>query len=256
MKKLHEKIYLALVLVMAFSISLSAQTPLNESSLNPPSNLDGEIVADNDAQLSWDAPAADQIYLHWDDGEFYSEFGFMLNAANFDIASKWDPSHLTAYDGWEIVGVRFFVTHSSASLKIKVWEGEDDTQIYTEDVTSFTEDDWTEITLANPVTIDVSKTLHAGLNIDMPFGAPVMGHDKGPAIDGYGNLYRYEGTWYSDFDNNYLFQILIAPKSAPRSTSEMLGYNVYRDDEKVNANTVTAPAYVDKDLFNGSFKFN
>jgi len=193
-------------------------------------------------------------YLHWDSGENSDSWGFMLGGAQFDVAAKWNPEHIANYDGWEITSLRFFVTNPNPTLQLKIWTGPDATEVYSQDVTTFNINDWTEITLDNPVTIDASTELWAGLYIDMPVGAAVMGTDDGPAVTGLGNLYNYAGTWYSDGSKNWNIQIQVdGSKSGPK---DFLGYNVYRDDIVINIDPVTSTAYVDENLLNGTYNYH
>ncbi len=126
-----------------------------------------------------------------------------------DFASKWDPDHIASYDGWTVTKMRFYLSNPMATVKLKIWTGPEATEIYSQDVTTFNINDWTEVTLDNPVTIDASTQFWAGLNVDMPFAGAVMGADEGPAIDEYGNIYRFNGTWYSDFDLNWNIQFQV-----------------------------------------------
>lgn len=150
------------------------------------------------------------LWLHWDDGVYADSWGFFLGAANYDVAQKWDPSDISAYDEWKITKIKFYVVNSNPTITIKVWEGTAANEIYSQDVSSFNVNTWTEVDLTTPVIIDASTQLWAGYNVDMPFGDAVVGTDNGPAEDEYGNLYRSNGVWYSDYNNN-LLQIFIEP---------------------------------------------
>jgi Leucine-rich repeat (LRR) protein len=114
--------------------------------------------------------------------------------------------------------------------------------------------DWTEVALDNPVAIDASTQLWAGLYVDMPVGGAVMGLDQGPAIDEYGNMYRYLGAWYSDVPANWNIQIT-AENPDKKGTKGLLGYNVYRNGEQLNEETWGSSAYVDENLLNGVYNY-
>ncbi|RLD56612.1 MAG: hypothetical protein DRJ05_11055, partial [Bacteroidetes bacterium] len=129
------------------------------------------------------------------------------------------------------------------------------TEIYSQDISSFNINSWTEITLDNPVTIDASTQFWVGLNIDMPATGDVIGQDAGPAIDEYGNIYRYNGIWYSDFDKNWNMQFMVENPEG-KAIDGLLGYNVFRNDEQINEDTWTSTSFVDEDLLNGTYNYH
>jgi Leucine-rich repeat (LRR) protein len=193
-------------------------------------------------------------YLHWDSGENATSFGNFLQPIEMDFVTKWDPDHIAAYDGWTLTKMRFYLTNPSPTVKLKIWTGPGATEIYSQDISDFNVNDWTEITLDTPVTIDASTQFWAGLNIDMPVTGAVIGQDEGPAIDNYGNIYRYNGTWYSDFNRNWNIQLQVEDPNN-REVNGLLGYNIYRDDEQINQNTWTSTSYVDENMLNGTYDY-
>jgi len=194
-------------------------------------------------------------YLHWDNGENYTSIGNYIVPSEFDFATKWDPDHIAAYDGWTVTKMRFYLTNPTPTVKLKIWTGQEATEIYSQDVSSFAINDWTEVTLDSPVTIDASTQFWIGLNIDMPTTGAVMGADEGPAIDGYGNIYRQNGsTWYSDFDMNWNIQFQVEDLGS-KAVDGLLGYNIYRNDEQINEDTWGGISYVDENLLNGTYNY-
>lgn len=150
---------------------------------------------------------SDTLWLHYDDVDMFDSWGFLISGEEYDIVAKWDPSDLTNYDGWEITKVRFIVTNANPYLKVKVWEGPNTTEIYSQDVDTYNVSSWTEVILDTPVPIDITQELWVGYYVDMThieLGGFVTATDDGPAEDEYGNLYRWNGTWYSDFYNHNL----------------------------------------------------
>ncbi|MCB2222407.1 MAG: leucine-rich repeat domain-containing protein [Bacteroidetes bacterium] len=213
----------------------------------------------SDFNLNWNiqakiiAPVA-PVSLHWDSGENYDSWGFWLNAAQFDVAAKWDPEHIAVYDSWEITEMRFWISNPMPTIQLKIWSGPGATEIYSQDIVSFNVNDWTEITLDSPVTIDASTQLWAGLYVDMPEPGPVIGLDEGPPIIGYGNNYKYLGNWYQDAGANWNIQITVE-NPAKKGIEDFLGYNIYRNGEIINDNFWGANAYIDENLLNGSYDY-
>ncbi len=144
--------------------------------LNPPQNLSYSVENYNDVTLYWDQPSTgDTATLHWDNGINYTSWGFLLNPEQYSVALKWDPDHIANYDGWLIKKMRIYVVSSASStLQLKIWTGPDATEVYSQDVTGYTINEWSDITLDEPVFVDASTQLWAGLNIDMPIAGAVI----------------------------------------------------------------------------------
>lgn len=258
MKKFNNVTTVVVSLIFIFSLTSQlqtfGQTWLSPNDLNPPTNLTATVVDDNDVNLFWIQPSiVDSTYLHWDNGENYTTFGNFIQPVEMDYAAKWDPNHISVYDGWIITEMRFYVSTPMPTINLKIWTGPDATEIYTQELSDWNVNDWTEVTLDNPVTIDASTQLWAGLNIDMPVTGAVMGCSEGPAISGYGDNYRFNGNWLLG-NLNWNIQIKIeAP--ATRSINSFLGYNVYRDEVQINEDTVTSTSYLDENLLNGTYGY-
>jgi len=249
------------VFILLFTFGIFSSIAFTQT-IEPPTNLTYQVADDNDVTLFWDAPVTggDSTWLHWDDGVNVDGYGFFLTNEIWDAAAKWDPSHITAYDGWYITGMRVYMTSGSADLTIKVWTGPNADLQYTELVSSFNVNAWTDLTLTTPYQIDASTELWAGIEIAQWAGTAPMGIDDGPAIVGYGDKMRYQGTWYDNstqgFDANWNIQILVASTTKAGVTAELLGYNVYRDGAMLNTSTVVVPTFVDLNLNNGLYDYH
>lgn len=152
-------------------------------------------------------------WINYDDIEMFDSWGFLISGEEYDIVAKWDPAFLVNYDGWKITKIKFIVVNTQPYLKVKVWEGTSFTEVYSQDVPSFNVNAWTEVELDTPVDIDITQELYVGYYVDMThieLGGFVTATDDGPAEDGYGNLYRWNGSWYSDFYNHNL-RVYIEP---------------------------------------------
>ena len=185
--------------------------------LNPPQNLSYSVENYNDVTLYWDQPSTgDTATLHWDNGINYTSWGFLLNPEQYSVALKWDPDHIANYDGWLIKKMRIYVVSSASStLQLKIWTGPDATEVYSQDVTGYTINEWSDITLDEPVFVDASTQLWAGLYIDMPFPGTVIGIDEGPVINGYGNLFYWNGGWQTQGAGNWNIQLILEQPVEP-----------------------------------------
>jgi hypothetical protein len=168
--------------------------------------------------LFWEQPHnSDSTYLHWDSGTNHDSYGFLIEGAQWCAANRWDTTNLQPYDGWEIRKLRFYVTTQPYHLKIKIWVGETPVEVYSQEVSSndYLPNEWSEIELTTPWVIDASEELRMGLYFDMPMPGAVMGLDEGPEVDGYGNWYLYNGTWYKNAAANWNLQSFVVKPVEP-----------------------------------------
>ena len=258
MKKFNKKTLIITLLVffgiVALTYSTFAQQNMGPKSIFPPTNLIVNVEDENDVNLLWTAPpTGNSTYLHWDNGVNYTSFGNFVQPAVQDYVTKWEPNHITDYDGWTITKMRFYVTDPTPTINIIIMTGPDATEIYSQNVPNFNINSWTEITLDTPITIDASTQLWAGLNIDMPIAGAVMGGDEGPAVSGYGDLYRFNNVWYNG-GLNWNIQFEVQDLNG-KTVNDLLGYNIFRNNIQLNENTWGGISFVDENLLNGTYDY-
>jgi Leucine-rich repeat (LRR) protein len=203
---------------------------------------------------------SEPVTLHWDNGhKDVNAFGFETSSANYACAAKWDPSHLAPFDGWKIKSMRFYLQYSSPTkVQLKIWEGPTHQEVYSQDVTNFNLDDWSEITLDTPFAIDASKEMYAGIYVEVPGPAHVIGADDGPLIDGYGFWLYYNNNWYTAQEAGMPYNMnlqLNLDNNGKGGEKGLLGYNVYRDNQKLNPEPISPTVYLDENLFNGTYEY-
>jgi len=196
---------IAILILPVFSY---AQTSIS-GNRNGAGILSQNHTGNNDAPLSREAAGVDEEdqWIHYDDTEMDDSWGFLIGGEEYDVVAKWDPEDISDYDEWVITKIKFIVVTDEPIFKVKVWEGPDVTEVYSQDVSTIIVNNWTEVTLDTPVTIDASQELWVGYYVDYTaseLGGFVTATDDGPPADEYGNLYRFNGTWYSDFNNHNL----------------------------------------------------
>ncbi len=202
-------------------------------------------------------------YLHWDSGTNDDFFGFFLDGSyQFACAAKWNPEHITEYDGWNITSMRFYLSNTTITdLQLKIWTGPDGTEVYTQDVdlSDVNQNDWTEITLDTPFPIDASTELWGGIYIDMPSPGSPVGVDEGPLVEGQGFWLYYQDQWWTADDagvnDNMNVQLGLEEPEERNGERSLLGYNVYRNDVVLNSNPVSPTVYVDENLYNGTYNY-
>jgi Leucine-rich repeat (LRR) protein len=203
------------------------------------------------------------LFLHWDNGhEDANAFG-MDDVEQYSCAAKWDPGSLTGYEGWKISSMRFYIQNTTVNdLKLKIWTGSEPTEVYSQDVSNYNVNDWTEIELDTPYEINADEQLFAGLYVDVPAGSSVIGADAGPLVDGYGFWLYHDGTWYTaqeaEMQYNMNLQIKVNPPEqlmSPGSVNGLMGYNIYRDDVLLTPEPISPTVFLDENLFNGYYDY-
>ena len=255
--------------------------------INPAQNLTAEQQSWNNVLLQWEAPADQPIYtLQWDNGENYTAIG-TNGAFDFDVASRWYPEDLGAYDGMWLTEVSFFPNEANCDYYIRVYTGSEADIVVDQAVASPTIGEWNTVVLDTPVPIDASQEFWFGYRANATAGFPA-GCDAGPAVAGNGDMiYDAESGWLVmsvDYGLNYNWNIAGTVVSGARDMSttltklpdvdrvnnskaslstsdvinnnperlvtdrDIIGYNVFRNEEQINEEIVNGLWYIDYDL--------
>ncbi len=302
-------IFLIVLLALSFSAFLQNEIIIHEnhisnfnkealtkSPLNPPTNLTGYMVGD-DLVLFWDSPtggSGNGEWIHWDTGENNGNGIGLAGGDYFYVASRWTPSELAPFDGMSVTQMSFFPNGDvGASYTLKIWIGENaGIEVMSQEVSSYTIDEFNIINLDNPVTIDASIEYWFGYKVFNNWGFFPAGCDDGPAIQEYGDMISMDGTnWVGmsgafGLDYNWNIAIYIdylkntSPPQAiskpvlpvsggtfmasetttsktqmfnPSSAKDLLGYNVH-----INGDSVVftiEPTYTIENIGNGTHEF-
>jgi Leucine-rich repeat (LRR) protein len=229
-----------------------------------------QIAGNWNIQLLLEAPP-EPTYLHWDGPHTDNYFGFLLDGSReYACAAKWNPEHLTEYDKWKITSVRYVLQSMYfMSLKIKIWQGPEREEVYSQDITEFNDKDWTETQLDTPFEVDASKEIYVGIYVKVVSSGFPIGMDTSQLIVGQGFWLHYNNNgfwkWYEGSDpdiaihNNMNLRIRVEPvkkgDEEDKGEKGLLGYNVYRDGNLLTPNPVTSTSYVDMNLVNGLYDY-
>ena len=142
---------------------------------------------------SYDGPIPQ--WIHWDDG---TNFNAISAGIQFDAAIHFLPEQIANLSGGSITKISFFPCSSgNASFRARIWQGAaGDNMIIDQGIPAVTWDQWNIVDLNTPVLIDISKDLWVGVEVTV-LGGYIVGCDDGPAIDGFGNMLNYQGSWYT-----------------------------------------------------------
>jgi hypothetical protein len=266
----------------------------SDAVLEPPTGLEAQVNG-NDVFLSWSAPVEPQ-WIHWDNGANNGTLslaggGSYTVASRWDTndLEPFDELFITK------VSVFLGSDDPEYVLKIwKGINGAN--LIYTQSLETINEQSWNTVQLISPVQIDASEELYFGLAIiDQPDGAPGVGKDSGPAVLSKGGLISFNGTSWMDLpdlgfnanwnlhayvdvspdgktstlgeqiENNPVISLNTTLEQHPPEpgaslqspvSSALTGYNVYRDEVKINDNLVLENSYTDYDLTGGNYNYH
>jgi hypothetical protein len=153
--------------------------------------------------LNWTAPDDGSIdeWIHWDDGVNSGNSIGTGSAVEFDVAHRWEPAQLAAYEGASVTQIAFFPAEAQCTYNVRVWVGAGAANmVVDQEVTNPVIGQWNTVTLTTPVPIDVTQELWTGYHVNAQTGYPA-GVDDGPAVDGYGNMMNF-GGWQTLLEIN------------------------------------------------------
>ena len=158
-----------------------------------PTNLVATGVT-NGIQLTWD-PVGSGEWIQWDDGTNVGNGIGLTSGGTFSCASHWAPADLIPYNGFSLQKVQFFpYGDPAATFVIKVWSGATGTTLlHTQNVTSYTVDEWNEVVLTTPVLINTATDFWFGYTVTHGAGTFPAGTDAGPAVSGKGDMISLSG---------------------------------------------------------------
>ncbi|MCB0806784.1 MAG: choice-of-anchor J domain-containing protein, partial [Bacteroidales bacterium] len=232
----------------------------------PPMNVEAMATIDGDIDVTWDVPGME--WIRWDAGVNNGNGVGLTSGGTFSVSSHWSPEDIAPYHGLSIETISFYANADpAATYTVKVWTGSNGlTEIYSQDVSTFTVDDWNDIALTTPVTIDANDHIWFGYECTHGAGTFPAGCDDGPALLGKGDMILSGGAWVdlvslsATLDYNWnlgaylvaadgsktemITKPVVAPASLevaesgttgvsnkfnPGSTKELTGYNVYHN---------------------------
>jgi len=167
-------------------------------------------------------------WLHFDNGENVNALG-LTNGGTFQWAARFTPDELAVWSGRRITVVRYHHDYTSGPFnmngKVKIYEAGSSTQpggILTEEPFTAYENDWTNITLSDPVDIAGDEDIWVAIEGTHSVGQYPAGMDPGPAVDGKGDWLCLSGSWSEaqshGFDANFNIWAGIGIGESPPNT--------------------------------------
>jgi len=217
--------------------------------LDPPENLE---VIDNTlfqnptiCWLEWNKPGwFYPFWLQYDNGINVSELGI---EGGFSYAAKWEPEQLTDFKNAQITKVNFFPCLSESSFILKIWNGQNASNlIYEQEYTQINYDEWNQIDLTSPVDINSDLELWIGFEVvsnDNPAG---VGYYTGSPNSDFIQIDGENWVHLSDYGFLYSWNLAAYVEAGKDSgtSNDLLGYLVHREGEVIT-DTIQELSYID-----------
>ena len=178
---------------------------------SPPQNLTGELV-DNNIAISWDEPGNGAQWVHWDTTEYETSYG-LIQGGTFIAASRMMVEDLEGFTDYYFTKLSFFPTSdTNAEYTIMVWQGENaDTLLVSQQVEEVNLGEWNEVTIIDPIQIDVEQELWFGVSVTHEAMYGVIGGGSGSANVGHGAYISLDGENWNEaqnigFNHNWLLR--------------------------------------------------
>lgn len=197
------------------AVAVELRLPANKASLlTAQQSDDGAVVLEwsADTRLTRMEPDATENYIQTD-----------YPARELEYVHRFRASDLSLYRGYRLRRIAFYPCQSpqTVTCTLRVWSAEPgsmDAEIVSERVLKeFGSTVWNNIVLTKTVEITGDKDIWIGVHTSAPGGVVRLISDKGPAVSGYGNLMRIDGSdWMNDTrspGNVFCYATLSAPTS-------------------------------------------
>lgn len=209
------------------SAGASATVELTE--LKAPTDVKVTRTTGGRAAILWEAPVYEQS-IYWGGSRARQQ----VNANNagesrpFYFGQRWEPTDLTPLHLRTITAVRFTPTRGN-TYEVYITQG---TRTYRQPIAqqTYTYGETNTVTLTTPFTIDASEPLMVAIYVSSLSSTadnyPAV-CDDGPAIDGKGDLYSFDGhTWErlhaghdaANFNFNFFLSAVISSRTGTLST--------------------------------------
>ncbi|MDR0681279.1 MAG: leucine-rich repeat protein [Dysgonamonadaceae bacterium] len=224
-----------------------------------PSGVKAERKAtSSDVEIVWQDPSGSYGLTYAQSPKRSTTLG--NNGHPFIAVNKFDPADLTAYKDLYLTSISAYINAKGRSaiadtkLKLAVFAG--DNRLVTQEIESFEGDAWNTFALNTPLQITADAALSFGIEVaehdSLSFP---MASDNIQGITGKSDAFSEDGgiTWQTLADWNYPYSWLIIGNVRETAADserapDILGYEVYRNDEKINTGLTFRQTFVDTTL--------
>ncbi len=216
-------------------------------------------VDENNVTLNWTSPDGPMIghWITWTTEQIYTAIG-TNSAAVITVAHRFTQEDLATMNvapGSTVSHVKFVPHHGDCVYTVKVWTNGTATSpgnlMASQEVPSFTTDDWNMVPLPTPVPIPTTGDLWVGYEANTQGGYP-CGCDNGPAVLGKGDMIKLgTGSWGSlctgseNFNLNWLIKTFISDPTGKMKALDLkpiaeTPLPAYNGTEKLSARRIYA----------------
>jgi len=242
----------------------------NDIFLAEPANLTAAVLG-NTVSLNWTTPGGggEPGWLTYATEANSSSIG-LVSAGNMEVAAKWAPAganSILPYVGMNITSVKFWPAQAGLTYTVHVYTGAAGNTVYSQVVSNPTIDAWNEVVLTTPFAIPSGTYVWVGYSCTQLAGQFPAGIDAGPAVAGFGDMYRSGSSWSSLYnasaganDGNWNIQAYVTDAAGraamitpppPRNDREITAYKVYRDDAFLAEVAAALTSYQDLNVAGG-----
>jgi uncharacterized protein (TIGR02145 family) len=276
--------------------STTENVTMKDLSCPEPENLTAQLEANDVVlNWDTPNATANGVWLNWDRQHGNNSIG-TGGPFDVTVAQRFDINDLQQYDEKYLTRIYFVPREELCEYSVRVWTGGSlsgpETMVVDQPVVDPVIGEWNEIFLLTPVPVDRTKELWIGFRSNTQTGYP-SGVDVGPATNEKGNMILMPGSnWQTllqvnpnlnynwsvrgfaeDADVRYPYPEPIAENNSGKFTGQLkvtnnepdrnlynprilLGYDVYRNDEKINFNTIGTNSFIDINPISGNADYN
>ncbi len=215
-----------------------------------PVNLASTIDGNKNVHLSWASPLAyadKDATMAWCNGKHADDIG-LTDGGIYYAGVAWDADDIVPYRNKRVKSVAVQIVNPVTYMALIIQK--DGENIYKKRYNGDLKYDGTlsEIPVEGDVVLEPGHRYTFGFQIMSDAGVQPLGIDDSKAVFNKGNLLSSDGkSWHSasisGIEGNFNIRVNVA--SAASDEQQPVGYNVYRDGEKVNAEVVSANTYND-----------
>ncbi len=194
--------------------------------------------------LQWSAPAS-ELTLKWHDGNDYNGLnGEQVTPGGPAViyaGSKFTAAELKDYVGEKVDSINYFQYRNVANVRIQVYENGKLVRDQDVDVTTgYEKNSWKRVALDNSYTIPANADVIFAIRLEHGSNQTFTAICDRYPQKGKGNIYSFDGQkWNNDGPGDFLITAVLHNSAV--ATPD--GYNVYRDNAKVNDALVTDCSY-------------
>ena len=255
-----------------------------------PTDLKATYTSGSEVSLEWREPTYQQT-ITWSNELITSYYSVSAGNTPFYFGQLWSATEIAPLNKKQLIAIEF-IPQNYATYSVHIQQGNN---IYNQAITETKPNEENTILLGTPFVIDGTQDLVVSIYVESHSAtvAPAT-CDQGPAINGKGNLISMDGTnWNTLYDNNaslnynFILAALVSSEDGDLSTQQILpteqttsslnnkaiihtkslksqqpstfpeitGYNLYRNDMKINSTPIMETNYVDRGVNNGTYHY-